>query len=266
MRRRSGLPHPLVISGKTGHIRDMKRDIDRKPPQPPATGSSAGSVEAFLAQVRATPKPANATAGRLIFALDATASRQPTWDRAMHLQAQMFGEAATVGNLAIQLVFYRGFGECKASRWYGEPEPLLRAMTGVTCLGGQTQLGKVLKHARDEAAKHRIGALVFVGDAFEEDIDAVCHRAGELGLAGVPAFLFQEGANPLAANAFRQIARLTGGAYCPFDEGSARQLAELLGAVAVFAAGGRRALADYSAGRGAEVRRLAAAVKALPER
>ena len=81
---------------------------------------------------------------------------------------------------------------------------LLKVMTGVTCLGGQTQIGKVLKHARDEAAKQKVGALVFVGDAFEEDIDEVCHRAGELGLAGVPAFMFQEGRTPLPPTPFNK--------------------------------------------------------------
>lgn len=244
----------------------MARDIDKRDGKAPASAPRNADIDAFLAQVRSAPKPPAEAGGRLIFALDATASRQPSWDRAMHLQAEMFQEAASVGNLAVQLVFYRGFGECKASRWYTESRPLLKAMTGVTCLGGQTQIGKVLKHAREEAQKQRVGALVFVGDAFEEDIDAVCHRAGELGLSGVPAFMFQEGGNPLAANAFRQIARLTGGAYCPFDEASAGQLGELLRAVAVFAAGGQKALADYSRGKGGEVRRLAAAVKALPGR
>lgn len=242
----------------------MVHDIRKSGSQPPADSPARSDIEAFLAKVRTAPKPASGAAGRLIFALDATASRQPSWDRAMHLQAEMFKEAAKVGDLAIQLVFYRGFGECKASRWFTEPAALLRAMTGVSCLGGQTQIGKVLKHAVDEAKRQKVGALVFVGDAFEEDIDRVCHRAGELGLSGVPAFMFQEGANPIAANAFRQFAKLSGGAYCPFDEASAGQLAELLRAVAVFAAGGQRALADFSKGKGGEVRRLAAAVKALP--
>ena len=244
----------------------MVSDIEKRGSRPPADHTAKSDIDAFLAKVRTAPKPPSEAAGRLIFALDATASRQPSWDRAMHLQAEMFQEAAGVGDLAVQLVFYRGFGECKASRWYTEPAALLKAMTGVSCLGGQTQIGKVLTHARDEAAKQKVGALVFVGDAFEEDIDRVCHRAGELGLSGVPAFMFQEGGNPIAANAFRQIAKLTGGAYCPFDEASASQLAELLRAVAVFAAGGQRALADFSKGKSGEVRRLAAAVKALPER
>ncbi len=244
----------------------MARDIRTKGTQSPADSSARTDIDAFLAKVRTVPKPVSGAAGRLIFALDATASRQPSWDRAMHLQAGMFQEAAKVGDLAVQLVFYRGFGECKASRWYTEPDALLRAMTGVSCLGGQTQIGKVLKHAIDEGQKQKVGALVFVGDAFEEDIDRVCHRAGELGLSGIPAFMFQEGGNPIAANAFKQIAKLTGGAYCPFDEASAGQLAELLRAVAVFAAGGQRALADFSKGKSGDVRRLAAAVKALPGR
>ena len=244
----------------------MTRDLDKSRSGVTASSPRSAAVDAFIAKVQAAPRPAASAAGRLIFALDATASRQPSWDRAMHLQAGMFQEAAKVGDLAVQLVFYRGFGECKASKWYSDSAALLRVMTGVTCLGGQTQIGKVLKHARDEAAKQKVGALVFVGDAFEEDIDEVCHRAGELGLAGVPAFLFQEGQNPFAANAFQQIAKLTGGAYCPFDEASAAQLAELLRAVAVFAAGGYKALADYSGGKSAGVKRLAAAVKVLPRR
>lgn len=242
----------------------MVHDVRKSGSRPPAEQTARSDIDAFLAKVQTAPKPVSGAAGRLIFALDATASRQQSWDRAMHLQAGMFQEAAKVGNLAVQLVFYRGFGECKASRWYSEPAALLRAMTGVSCLGGQTQIGKVLKHATDEAKKQKVGALVFVGDAFEEDIDRVCHRAGELGLSGVPAFMFQEGGNPIAASAFKQIAKLTGGAYCPFDEASAGQLAELLRAVAVFAAGGQHALADFSKGKGGEVRKLAAAVKALP--
>ena len=99
-----------------------------------------------------------------------------------------------------------------------------------------------------------MSALVYVGDAMEESIDELCGRAGELALLGVPVFLFQEGRDARAERAFREIARLTGGAWCRFDEGSARQLRDLLTAVAVFAAGGRaalKALASTGAGRGA---------------
>ena len=87
----------------------------------------------------------------------------------------------------------------------------------------------------------------------EEPVDHLCAIAGELGLLGVPAFMFQEGGDPVAENAFREIARPTKGAWCPFDAGAASQLRELLRAAAAYAAGGHKALGDLSrrGGRGA---------------
>ncbi len=236
-------------------------DRKNKLPTTPDTDhetAGRGEVDAFLQKLAATPapRPASGKRGRLIFAMDATASREPTWDRACHLQAEMFEATAALGGLDVQLVFYRGFRECKASPFVSDSRELLKRMTAVRCLGGQTQVGRVLSHAASQTKKEKVNALVFVGDCFEEDIDAVCHTAGALGLLGVPAFLFHEGGDPVARRAFQQIARLTGGAYCPFDASSARQLKELLGAVAVYAAGGYRALADYGKARGGEALRL----------
>jgi len=124
-------------------------------------------------------------------------------------------------------------------------------MSRISCVGGHTQIGKVLEHARQEHARQRVQALVFVGDAMEEGIDDLCATAGELGLLGVPAFMFQEGHDPIAENAYRAIARLSGGAYSRFDAGSAHQLGELLRAVAAYAAGGRKALAALKQSAGA---------------
>lgn len=118
-------------------------------------------------------------------------------------------------------------------------------MTAVSCAGGKTQIARVLRHAIDAARAGPVNALVLVADAMEESRDNLSALAGELGLLGVPVFLFQEGGDLIAATAFKEIARLTRGAYCPFDAGSAEQLRALLGAVAAFAGGGRRALADY---------------------
>ncbi len=219
--------------------------------------SSRSEVDAFLDSVRAMPARSGAARrGRLIFALDATASRKPTWDRACHIQADMFHETAALGGLDVQLVFFRGYRECKSSKWHSDPAALGRVMTGVGCLGGQTQIGKVLAHAKAETGRAKVDALIFVGDSFEEDIDEVCHAAGELGVLGVPVFVFHEGGDRIAADAFRQIARLTKGAYCPFDLSSADRLKDLLAAVAVYAAGGRKALADYGARRGEAVKLL----------
>lgn len=214
--------------------------------------STTDQVSEFLEKVAATPtvRPA-AGRGRLIFAMDATASREPSWDQACHLQADMFHATDGLGGLEVQLVFYRGYGECKASPWVTSSDELVRRMVKVRCLGGRTQLRKVLAHAIRETDNRQVNALVFVGDCFEEDVDNVCHVAGELGIRGVPAFLFQEGGDPIAAQTFRQVAKLTGGAHCSFDLSSARQLKELLSAVAVFAAGGRAALEDLSSRGGA---------------
>jgi hypothetical protein len=213
----------------------------------PTSSTSRSEVDAFLDTLRRTPPPPpQGKRGRLMFALDATASREPTWDRACHIQAQMFEETAALGGLEVQLVFYRGFRELYATPWLDNAADLARRMTGVKCHAGQTQLGRVLKLAMRETRKQKVNALVFVGDCMEEDLDKVCHVAGELGLLGVPAFLFHEGRDAVAARAFRDIARLTGGACCRFDAGSAQQLRDLLRAVAVFAAGGHRALADFS--------------------
>jgi hypothetical protein len=216
--------------------------------------TSAHEVEEFLRKVAVTPVPVRAGGrGRLIFAIDATASREPTWDMACHIQSEMFRETDALGGLDIQLVFYRGFGQCLASPWLGNSADLVARMSRVLCQGGRTQIRKVLRHAVKETKKKAVHALVFVGDAMEEDVDALCHVAGELGLLGVPAFMFHEGGELVARRAFQQIARLSGGAYCSFDAGSAKQLRDLLSAVAVYAAGGRPALEDFGKRRGGSV-------------
>ena len=184
--------------------------------------------------------------GRLIFAMDATMSREPTWDLALGLQSEMFAAVKDVGGLDVQLVYFRGAGECRSSKWVSEPDALARLMTMVQCRGGHTQIEKVLGHARAQAEKSKVSAMVYVGDAMEEAIDDVCAKAGEVSLLGVPVFLFQEGRDPNAERAYKEIARITHGAYCRFDAGSAHQLRALLSAVATFAAGGRRALERLS--------------------
>jgi hypothetical protein len=216
----------------------------------------SSDVAAFLDEVkRRAPAVAAGERGRLVFALDATMSRQPTWDMAMRLQADMFREAGTLAGLEVQLVYYRGLGECRASRWVSEAASLERLMTSIDCRGGHTQIARVLRHAGQEAERGRVHALAFVGDAMEESLDDLCAAAGPLALRGVPAFLFQEGSDPVAEQAFREVARLTRGAYCRFGPGAAAELRALLQAVAAFASGGRRALTALAdrEGRGARL-------------
>jgi hypothetical protein len=214
----------------------------------PAPASSRPEIDAFIERVHSLgPSSAGGKRGRLIFALDATMSRQPTWDTACTLQADMFREAASAGGLDIQLVYFRGLSECRASGWVAGTGKLAELMSRIDCRGGHTQIGKVLSHARKENVKQKVQALVFVGDAMEEKIDDLCAAAGELGLLGVPVLMFQEGHDAIAENAYREVARLSHGAYCRFDTGAAHELRELLRAVAAYASGGKKALAELSA-------------------
>lgn len=208
---------------------------------PAAPGrSNARAVDAFVRQARALA--ARKCAGRLILALDATMSRQPTWDLACALQAEMFDAAGKGGALDIQLVYFRGLGECRSSAFVSDTAALKRLMSGIECRGGHTQIGRVLAHAIKTNASAKVDAVVYIGDAMEEAADALAEKAGELGLRGVPVFLFQEGRDGEAEDAFRRIAKLSRGAWFRFDRNSAATLARLLSAVAVFATGGLRAL------------------------
>ncbi len=222
--------------------------------------ASRAEIDAFLAAVNTLgPAVTAGGRGRLVFALDATMSRQPTWDQACRLQADMFREAAAAGGLDIQLVYYRGLAECRASPWVAEPRRLGELMSRIDCRGGHTQIAKILAHARRENDRAKVGALVFVGDAMEEALDTLSAGAGELGLRGVPAFMFQEGYDAVCEQAFREIARLSRGAYCRFAPGAADQLGELLRAAAAYAAGGMKALAAL------EARHLSGAVRLIEQ-
>jgi hypothetical protein len=193
--------------------------------------------------------------GRLIFALDATASREETWDMAAQLQARMFEEAAKIGGLDMQLVYYRGVDEVRCSAWFADAHELVTRMSMIKCVAGATKIARVLQHIRTENAREKVSAAIFVGDAVEEVPQELYDVAAGL---GVPVFCFQEGdgvtlqpdqcgeyvLGQKVETVFREIARLTSGAWARFDAGAAARLGELLQAVAAFAVGGAPALAN----------------------
>jgi hypothetical protein len=207
-------------------------------------------VAALLEKVRATR-------GRLVFAIDATASRESTWDMAAQLQARMFKEAAKIGGLDVQLVYYRGTDEVRHSSWFTDAHELVKRMSAIRCMAGETKIRRVLQHIRAEHTREKVSAAIFVGDAVEEVSEELYDAA--VGLP--PVFWFQEGdgfalyldqrsgaivdhppqkVEPI----FRRLAELTDGAWARFDAGAAARLGELLQAVAAFAVGGITALAD----------------------
>ncbi len=230
---------------------------DKPSANTPANRPVSSGVAAFLKQVSSSPVPiVTGQRGRLIFAMDATASRAPSWHQAIEIQTEMFKEAATVGGLDVQLAYYRGMMEFDVSPWMVDAIKMIAQMRRVSFLSGQTQIERILSHASDETRRKKVNAVVFIGDAMEESADALEAAAGKLGVLNVPVFIFHEGGGEPAASTFRRVAQLTGGAYDTFDANSPQKLRDLLKAVAIYAAGGAKALADFSKRAGGDVLRL----------
>ena len=217
------------------------------------------SVDKFLQKLEFV-RPTNKSHSRLLFSMDATASREATWDAACQIQGEMFESTANIGNLSVQLAYYRGFNTFHATPWLHNSAKLIEQMNAVQCAGGYTQISKILHHAISETKTLRLDAIVFIGDCMEENIDELCGLSGELAMHKVPIFVFHEGNDEVAANCFQKISQLTGGAYLNFDSASAQQLKALLRAVAVYATGGREALKDYGKREGGPALRIAGQV------
>ncbi len=210
------------------------------------TPSNSLSVQDFLKKSEQLVTRDKEESGRLLFAMDATASRERSWDMACQIQAEMFMSTQEIGNLEISLCYFRGYQEFHVLDWSSNATKLRDQMLQVRCLAGHTQIKRTLEHAVKVCATQKVKAVVFVGDSFEESIDEVGKVAGKLGMLGVPVFIFHEGHDPSAKNAFQHIAKLTHGAYCAFDQNSVAQLKDLLCAVAAFAVGGINALKQHS--------------------
>ncbi|MDA1369386.1 MAG: VWA domain-containing protein [Proteobacteria bacterium] len=206
--------------------------------------SSQHDVQTFLSKLATLPKTTGEA--RLIFSVDATASRQATWDVASQLQTDMFLSTQSLGGLNVQLCYFRGFGEFFSSNWQSNADDIVQIMAGIRCQAGATQLERLLRHAIQENDRQKIKCIVYIGDAMEENIDVLAQLAGKLGLLNVPLFMFQERGDPVARQAYLEMSRLSGGAYSQFDTASVDQLKELLKAVAIYAAGGLKALQDFS--------------------
>tara|TARA_B100000579_G_scaffold426598_1_gene434042 strand:- start:1333 stop:2019 length:687 start_codon:yes stop_codon:yes gene_type:complete len=210
-------------------------------PQTPTKTKVSKEITNFLKQGKAI-STYRQKQSRLLFGIDATASRQPTWNAACRTQGELFTAAHQISNIAIQLCFYRGFSEFTVSNWLTSETDLKYQIAKVACQGGQTQILRLLKHAITEHNKLAVKALLFIGDACEEDLDQLSNLAGQCGLLQLPIFVFQEGTDKNATDSFRMLANLSGGVHTTFDASSASTLASLLGALSRYIVGGKNAL------------------------
>ena len=190
--------------------------------------------------------------GRLAFIVDATGSRGPTWDIAVRVQAGMFREAAPIGKLDVQLVFFGG-NKCRKTQWVSSGEQLAQSMGKIQCEGGLTQIAPALQHVLAEHAKAPIRAVTYIGDCCEEEIDLLAGLADECGSQGIPIFVFQEGRDSKVRKVFRLLALRSGGQYFEFNPETPHAvdlLSEQLNAVAKLAVGDGSAIAAITHKKG----------------
>ena len=199
-------------------------------------------------------------AGRLIFGLDLTSSREASLRHARIATAAMFDTIKTVGAVAVKLVYYRG-NECRASEWHDDAAVVSRAMLRLSCEAGYTQIARLLRVALKE--QERVSGVVFVGDHCEDDHDELLGLARTLGKRSMPLFIFHECADHderslQAKPLFRRMAEISGGVYVEFNPDSGTVLREVLSSVAAFAAGGSEAVKQVGHAVTPEARQLQA--------
>lgn len=211
------------------------------------TPSPAGSLDAQWAAVNAAlerlglAKPQSAhAAGRLLVALDLTASRTESLKQARIATAQMLASIKAVGKVAVKMVYFRG-DECRATAWHDDAEKITGAMLSLSCKTGTTQIARVLKLALAE--KEKLSGVVLVGDHCEDIPDELLHLAATLGGCSIPLFIFHEVVDHdhhalQARPVFEQMAKLSGGVYSEFRPDSGAILRELLSTVAAFSVAG----------------------------
>jgi len=178
---------------------------------------------------------------RLIVALDLTASREATLEKARLATAEMFGAMGAVGPVQLRLVYFRGLNETKKSRWHEDPAILCASMQKLACEAGATQIARTLRLALGE--EENISSLVYIGDCCEEEPDELVVLAQELGRKGIPLWMFHECDDHdwdsiRAKPVFKTMAKASGGVYVEFKPESSLVLRELLASVAAYSASG----------------------------
>lgn len=204
--------------------------------------STSSAVAKFLTKAQAIKRIAKAQT-HIVFSLDATASRAPTWQRAQSLHEALFDVASETSGLSLQLCYFKGIASFYASPWVVTAEGLRRELSEVSCEGGITQLRRLLEHClAQQPDSTSLKAIIFIGDAVEEDPNTLNDLAVRCRLANRPLYIFQEGSDPRAKAIFASMAMLSGGAHIALGENSADQLRQFLQSVIRLATGGRKAL------------------------
>ena len=164
---------------------------------------------------------------------------------ACHIQAEMFEETAALGGLDVQLVYYRGFGECEASPWLGNAADLPRRMTGVRLprRPDPDRPGAAACHRRDQGQEGRT-PWSSSATAWRKMPTRSATRPASWACWACPSSCSTRAVTPWPPRPSTRWRGSPAAPIAPSMPAAPSQLRELLGAVAVYAAGGRQALED----------------------
>jgi len=179
----------------------------------------------------------------IIFAVDATASREHFWSETIKIQDKMFSTAQKAGaNLHAQLVSYSGEtfdGEIHRTPWHNDAHALSDHLRSVRCAPSQTQIEKVFRHALNECCKRDVHALILVGDSYEENVPTLVRLASQINQKGIKLFMFHDTKTTCTAEdtltVFKKIAKAAEGFYVPFNVGDLAVLGDYLKVVGALA-------------------------------
>ena len=206
----------------------------------PAGAARTGGADPALIAAALAPKQRRP---RLVFGIDATASREPAWQAARETTNALFD--ALPGQLDVALAVHGGSELHTFTGFTSQPGELRDTAAGIVCRAGGTRLVEVLARSRDAGD---VRVVVYIGDVFEEDADEAAAVADTLRLRGCRVVILHDrGQAPAydpSVEVFQDIARRTGGAVLPFDARSKGKLREILEAVATLAVGGVKLLQE----------------------
>ncbi len=227
-------------------------------PLPPAPAARSGGLLARLRTIATTAvtaasaalptlthaePPADTAAPlrpRLIFAVDATASREPAWTAARQVTDVLV--KALPGALDVALAVHGGSRVHTFTAFTSDANTLRDRAAGVSCVAGTTRLLPILS----ASLKHpSVRVVIYIGDVFEENLQRGRHIADAMGAQNTKLIVLHDTADPAArrdAEVFWDLAKRTGGCVLPFDAAASGRLRDILSAVAVYAVGGEKLL------------------------
>ena len=178
-----------------------------EPDKPRSVVSPAPHIPPALREERA----------RLVFAVDATASRSAAWEAAKQLTDILF--EAIPGKLDVALAVHGG-GRVHTFTAFTADAGRLRDMAmGIRCRSGDTRLIDILARAVREKPK----VVVYIGDCFEESQREAVSVAEQLKAQGTRVIFLRDGNDRTAARVFPKLAALTGGAVLRVVSAKARR-------------------------------------------